>query len=142
MRIGITYNLRKSGPLPDDVPDDHQEEFDSPETIDALAAVLRGLGLAVNPAGQVYATGSYRGQAVHFEGVVLPPSTAGSADVFVAKMNALGQTLWVAHAGGVGVHRLECVHRGARLTRGVPRYSLRARGALGRARRQDRDKPR
>jgi D-alanine-D-alanine ligase len=44
MRIGITYNLRKSGPLPDDVPDDHQEEFDSPRTIASLAAAIRSLG--------------------------------------------------------------------------------------------------
>jgi D-alanine-D-alanine ligase len=42
MRIGITYDLRADAPA--GAPDDFQEEFDSPETIDALAAVLRGLG--------------------------------------------------------------------------------------------------
>jgi D-alanine-D-alanine ligase len=44
MRIGITYDLRKSGPLPADVPDDHQEEFDSPRTIASLAAAIRSHG--------------------------------------------------------------------------------------------------
>lgn len=48
MRIGITYDLKTvgqgSGPAAADLPDDFQEEFDSPTTIQALAAVLRGLG--------------------------------------------------------------------------------------------------
>jgi D-alanine-D-alanine ligase len=44
MRIGITYDLRKPGPLPIDVPDDHQEEFDSPKTIASLASAIRSLG--------------------------------------------------------------------------------------------------
>jgi D-alanine-D-alanine ligase len=44
MRIGITFDLRKPGPLPADVPDDHQEEFDSTKTIAALAAAVRSLG--------------------------------------------------------------------------------------------------
>jgi D-alanine-D-alanine ligase len=45
MRIGITFDLKGDTP-PDDplAPDDYQEEFDSPETIDALASVLRDLG--------------------------------------------------------------------------------------------------
>jgi D-alanine-D-alanine ligase len=44
MRIGITYDLRRSGPRPADAPDDHQEEFDSPKTIAAIARELRKLG--------------------------------------------------------------------------------------------------
>jgi len=62
MRIGITYDLKTDGPsggaapglshhapaasaeLP---PDDFQEEFDSPATIEAIASVLRGLGHTV-----------------------------------------------------------------------------------------------
>lgn len=44
MKIGITYDLKSSGPLDPALPDDAQEEFDSPLTIEALAAVLRGLG--------------------------------------------------------------------------------------------------
>lgn len=43
MRIGITYDLRTSAPAAH-LPDDHQEEFDSPVTIDAIAAVLVELG--------------------------------------------------------------------------------------------------
>jgi D-alanine-D-alanine ligase len=48
MKIGITYDL-KIDPAADGVvhpglPDDFQEEFDSPATIEAIASVLRGLG--------------------------------------------------------------------------------------------------
>jgi D-alanine-D-alanine ligase len=48
MRIGITYDLKidepPAGTARADVPDDFQEEFDSPATIEAIAEVLRGLG--------------------------------------------------------------------------------------------------
>jgi D-alanine-D-alanine ligase len=44
MRIGITFDLKSDAPLPVHVPDDLQEEFDSPVTIEAIASVLRGLG--------------------------------------------------------------------------------------------------
>jgi D-alanine-D-alanine ligase len=44
MKIGITYDLKADAPASADFPDDHQEEFDSPVTIDGIAAVLRGLG--------------------------------------------------------------------------------------------------
>jgi D-alanine-D-alanine ligase len=41
MRIGITYDLKSdTSPRPNQ-PDDFQEEFDSPATIEAIAAVLR-----------------------------------------------------------------------------------------------------
>jgi D-alanine-D-alanine ligase len=46
MRIGITYDLKvegEAGAQPD-LPDDAYEEFDSPATIESIAAVLRGLG--------------------------------------------------------------------------------------------------
>jgi D-alanine-D-alanine ligase len=57
MRIGITYDLKSDtsaylivppgadlAGTPRDLPDDLQEEFDSPVTIEAIASVLRGLG--------------------------------------------------------------------------------------------------
>jgi D-alanine-D-alanine ligase len=44
MRIGITFDLKSDTPLPAHVPDDFQEEFDSPATIAAIASVLHGLG--------------------------------------------------------------------------------------------------
>ncbi|HLJ94267.1 MAG TPA: D-alanine--D-alanine ligase, partial [Gemmataceae bacterium] len=50
MRIGITYDL-KTESLPVGVPDDFQEEFDSPTTIEAIATVLRGLGHDVEKLG-------------------------------------------------------------------------------------------
>src|SRR5262245_51304893 len=42
MKIGITFDL-KSTPDPAQ-PDDAQEEFDSPHTIEAIAGALRGMG--------------------------------------------------------------------------------------------------
>src|SRR5437870_5536517 len=44
MRIGITYDLKEERPAGAGLPDDFQEEFDSPTTIEAIASVLRGLG--------------------------------------------------------------------------------------------------
>lgn len=44
MKIGITFDLKEEVPAGADVPDDHQEEFDSPATVEAIAAVLRRLG--------------------------------------------------------------------------------------------------
>src|SRR5215468_5061597 len=51
MRIGITYDLKSDAPPPMGMPDDFQEEFDSPATIEAIAAVLRGLGHQVEKLG-------------------------------------------------------------------------------------------
>src|SRR5438105_15903633 len=42
MKIGITFDLKTSAKA--GAPDDADEEFDSPHTIDAIAAVLRGRG--------------------------------------------------------------------------------------------------
>lgn len=44
MRIGITFDLKQSGPLPDGAPDDLYEEFDDPATVAAIAAALREFG--------------------------------------------------------------------------------------------------
>jgi D-alanine-D-alanine ligase len=44
MKIGITYDLKADLPHDADLPDDYQEEFDSPATVEAVASVLRGLG--------------------------------------------------------------------------------------------------
>jgi D-alanine-D-alanine ligase len=52
MRIGITYDLKTDGDgLLSAVPDDFQEEFDSPATIEAIACALRGLGHEVTKLG-------------------------------------------------------------------------------------------
>jgi D-alanine-D-alanine ligase len=51
MRIGITYDLKLAAALAPDQPDDLQEEFDSPATVEALASVLRGLGHTVEKLG-------------------------------------------------------------------------------------------
>lgn len=44
MKIGISYDLKADLPISANLPDDFQEEFDSPVTIEAIAAALRGLG--------------------------------------------------------------------------------------------------
>ena len=51
MKIGITYDLKADLPSGADLPDDFQEEFDSPVTIDAIARALRGLGHEVELLG-------------------------------------------------------------------------------------------
>src|ERR671931_2471085 len=51
MRIGITYDLKTDLSAAADLPDDFQEEFDSPATVEAIAAVLRGLGHEVEKLG-------------------------------------------------------------------------------------------
>jgi D-alanine-D-alanine ligase len=44
MKIGITYDLKEDVSPAPGLPDDLQEEFDSPGTIEAIAGVLRNLG--------------------------------------------------------------------------------------------------
>jgi len=51
MNVGITFNLKQSGPPDPSLPDDFQEEFDSPQTIEAIAEVLRGMGHTVRLLG-------------------------------------------------------------------------------------------
>lgn len=53
MRIGIAFDLAPTGPDPDDGsgPDDRFEEFDKPETVEAIASILRGRGHDVNLLG-------------------------------------------------------------------------------------------
>lgn len=47
MKIGITFDLKSTAPQRANAPDDADEEFDSPHTIEAIANVLRGMGHAV-----------------------------------------------------------------------------------------------
>ncbi len=51
MKIGITYDLKSDLPDRPDLPDDFQEEFDSPATVEAISQVLRGLGHQVDLLG-------------------------------------------------------------------------------------------
>ncbi len=44
MRIGITCNIQGESPAAARGPDDAEEEFDKPETVESVAATLRGLG--------------------------------------------------------------------------------------------------
>jgi len=51
MNIGITFDLKSDAPLESHLPDDLQEEFDSPHTIEAIARELRALGHHVTKLG-------------------------------------------------------------------------------------------
>lgn len=51
MRIGIACTLKPDGPLPPGAPDDLHEEFDSPETVKAIADVFTALGHTVTALG-------------------------------------------------------------------------------------------
>ncbi|HEX5270689.1 MAG TPA: D-alanine--D-alanine ligase [Gemmataceae bacterium] len=51
MKIGITFDLKVDLSGRPDLPDDFQEEFDSPATVEAIANVLRGLGHQVELLG-------------------------------------------------------------------------------------------
>lgn len=51
MEIGIAYNLRTDSDDADARPEDFDEEFDSPETIDSIARVLEGAGHRVTKMG-------------------------------------------------------------------------------------------
>ena len=44
MKIGIAYDLKAVGQIRPDLPDELQEEYDSPATIEAIAGALRRLG--------------------------------------------------------------------------------------------------
>jgi D-alanine-D-alanine ligase len=47
MKIGLTYDLKQSISLGPDSPDDAFEEYDSPETVEAIAAVIETQGHSV-----------------------------------------------------------------------------------------------
>jgi D-alanine-D-alanine ligase len=51
MNVGITYDLKSDIPTPASAPDDYQEEYDSPATVEAVAAVLHSLGHQVTKLG-------------------------------------------------------------------------------------------
>src|SRR6185437_15985198 len=51
MKIGITYDLKADVPTGANLPDDFQEEFDSPVTIESISRALRGLGHEVEALG-------------------------------------------------------------------------------------------
>jgi len=44
MKIGIAFDLKPKTPVPGGAPDDLHEEFDSPATVEAIAAAIRRLG--------------------------------------------------------------------------------------------------
>src|SRR4051812_24089248 len=51
MHIGIAFDLKADLPDASNLPDDWQEEFDSPVTVNAIAAALRAKGHSVTELG-------------------------------------------------------------------------------------------
>lgn len=62
--------------------------------------VDRGYGVAVDEAGNVYATGHYQSADASFDGQKV--SLVGGYDIFLAKYDADGKLLWVKTSGGAG----------------------------------------
>lgn len=60
----------------------------------------RGYGVAVDAAGNVYATGHYQSADAAFDGQKV--SLVGGYDIFLAKYDADGKRLWVKTSGGAG----------------------------------------
>jgi D-alanine-D-alanine ligase len=47
MKIGLSYDIKEQSPNPEGLPEDAFEEYDSPETVDALAAAIKSQGHTV-----------------------------------------------------------------------------------------------
>jgi len=62
-------------------------DFDCPKSI------------ALNPTGGIYITGYFRSHSISFDNTTL--SNVGSHDVFLAKYDASGNSLWAIGAGGI-----------------------------------------
>jgi len=58
----------------------------------------QALGIAVDGSGNTYVTGTFTGTASFAPGTSL--TSAGAADVFVAKYDGHGTLLWATRAGG------------------------------------------
>ena len=119
LKIGITYDLKSRGRSPPALPDDAHEEFDSPRTIEAIAAVLRGLGHGWSCSATAASSSRGAGRPARLRvqlrrGARHQPRPRGP------------------RAGGAGdarhpVHRLRPVHAGGRRsTRTAPRGSSRS----------------
>ena len=47
MKIGLSYDIKEQAPGPEGLPEDAFEEYDSPETVEALSAAIRSQGHSV-----------------------------------------------------------------------------------------------
>lgn len=59
-----------------------------------------GNGIAVDPTGNIYITGWYSSASFTMDSYTLTNSAASTSDVFIAKLNSAGTTLWAKSAGG------------------------------------------
>lgn len=59
-------------------------------------------GISLDAGGNIYLTGWFTSPMVTMGSSVLVNSGSGTADIFVAKLNPVGNTLWAKSAGGSG----------------------------------------
>jgi hypothetical protein len=60
-----------------------------------------GSSIAIDDAGHIYVTGFYESSPISFDGFTLP--NAGSYDLFVVKLDTLGNTMWAESIGSTGL---------------------------------------
>jgi hypothetical protein len=59
-----------------------------------------GNGMAVDASGDVYVTGLFTSTVMTMGTFTLTNTTAGSSDIFIARINSAGNTVWAKSAGG------------------------------------------
>ncbi len=58
-----------------------------------------GMGLATDPAGNIYVTGGFESSSIIFDSITLNQDSVG-ADIFIAKYDNSGNVVWAKRAGG------------------------------------------
>lgn len=56
--------------------------------------------IGVDAFGNIYLTGTFSSSIIHFEGITLSNTLAGSFDVFIAKYDSSGNVIWAKSIGG------------------------------------------
>jgi hypothetical protein len=58
-------------------------------------------GITTDASGNLYVTGGFRSPAISFGSFTLTNASTGASDIFVAKYDTGGNTLWAKRAGGI-----------------------------------------
>ena len=61
----------------------------------------KGKSIAIDDAGHIYVTGFYDSSPISFDGFTLP--NAGNYDLFIVKLDTLGNTMWAESIGSTGL---------------------------------------
>lgn len=71
-------------------------------TKDASYGLGIGYGITDDAAGNIYVTGVFHGDSIHFGSVSLHSIESGSEDIFIAKYSSAGNVIWAKGVGGSG----------------------------------------